>query len=420
MQSIELHQVSCGECVVLRGADKDILMVDCGETEPGGVSDLVNRYSGAASRGLLLTHYHSDGLRVLERILKINPNYFDRIYLPFSPCDRRGRPLLLEFALFAHVFSAARDDFYDENTAVLRIFYHLTRKMEAGRITALRTGSGFRFDSVDYDVLWPAAEGFPFSDLFAAAVEDMNVCLSSPFLPQAAKDFLNLKDQFCATYLDCCRTATMEQRNIDRMAAIYNSMEEIIPRFRGLPPAPDVAEILGRPTTRAAYAFECRAASVIFHNRRTSEASTDDILMTGAAEPESMDAVSSRLYDGYYVLKAPQHGAPRAWSHIFGEISAAHILISHGNTSEYGAIAAEYTDLPAIRHCTRFSGCPWYQSSGCSCNRMSCCYDLPRPGLAIKCPCCQDTKNDAPCGIYVISSSGARSCLCDGKPANIN
>nr|WP_319487386.1 hypothetical protein [uncultured Caproiciproducens sp.] len=420
MQSIEIHQLSCGECIVLRGANKDILMVDCGETAQGGVPDIMKRYSGAAFRSFLLTHYHNDELRALERIVKINPNYLDRIYLPFLPCDRRGRPLLLEFALFAHVFSRSRDDSYNEDTAVLRIFHDLAEKIGAGRMMVLKADSNFRFDGVDYDVLWPAAERFPFSDLFAAAVEDMNVCLSSPFLPEAAKDFLRLKDQFCTAYLACCRTSPMEQTNISSMAAIYNNIEEMIPQLSGLPSAPDIAEILGRPTTRTAYAAECRAASVIFHNRRKREASTDDVLMTGAAEPESMDAVSGRLYDGYFILKAPQHGAPLAWSHVFGEISASHILISHGNNREYESIAAEYIDLPAIRHCTDSSGCPWFQSSGCSCNRMSCCYDLPRPGLAIKCPCCQDAKNDAPCGIYVITSSGTRSCLCDGKPVNIN
>ncbi|MBW7571560.1 hypothetical protein [Caproiciproducens faecalis] len=445
MRSVELHQMNRGECVVLRGVEKNILMVDCGEPACG-VSGLMKRYAAVTARGLLLTHWHEDGLLALDRILRVNPDYFHRIYLPASPCDKRGRPLMLEFALFAHVFQEEREGVFDLNTAVLRLFPVLSGKVGAGRITALQADRSFRFDGVEYDVLWPAEKAFPFTDLFSSAVENMNVCLSSPFLPGAAQEFLKLKEEFCAAYTACCRTLPMEQTSVDRMTEFYNRIEKMIPRLRALPPAQDIKEILGRPTTQAAYAFECRAASVIFHNRRKSEASTDDILMTGAAEPESMDAVSSRLYGGYYILKAPRHGAAGAWSHIFGEISAAHILIIHGNNREQEEIAGEYIDLPGIRHCTDSTGCPWLQSSGCSCNRMSCCYDLPRPGLTIKCLFCQGPEAVAPsategvskhnlperiavgacrphgpaCKILVISSTGARSCLCDGKPANIN
>ncbi|MGX8700248.1 MBL fold metallo-hydrolase [Caproiciproducens sp.] len=413
---MELHQMNRGECVVLRGADKNILMVDCGETAFGGVSGLMKRYAGIRSRGFLLTHWHGDGLRALDRILRVNPNYFHRIYLPVSPRDKKGKPLLLEFALFSHVFQKQEEGIFDLSTAVLTLLPVLAAKTGADRLFPLQADGSFCFDKVDYDVLWPAAQAFPFTDLFSSAVENMNVCLSSPFLPEAAREFLRLKERFCAAYADCCRVSPMEQADIDRMAELYGRIGQLAPRLRELPPAQDIAEILGRPTTRTAYAFECRASGVIFHNRRKSEASTDDILMTGAAEPESMDAVSPRLYDGYYILKAPQHGVSRAWSHIFGEISASHILITHGKEP----IAGEYVDLPAIRHCTDCAGCPWMQSSGCCCNRLSCCYELSPPGLTIKCPSCRDPEIDRPCGISVISPARAPSCLCDGKPANIN
>ncbi|MGX8709079.1 MAG: hypothetical protein ACQGTM_02390 [bacterium] len=432
---MELHQMNRGECIVLRGADKNILMADCGETAFGGVSGLMKRYAGMTSRSFLLTHYHNDGLRALDRILRVNPNYFHRIYLPVSPCDKKGKPLMLEFALFAHVFQKQEAEIFDLSTAVLRLFPVLAAKTGADRIFPLQADRSFRFDKVDYDVLWPAVQAFPFTDLFSSAVESMNVCLSSPFLPAAAQEFLRLKEQFCAAYAACCRTSPVEQANIDRMAELYDRIEKLAEQLRELPAAQDIAEILGRPTTRTAYGFECRASGVIFHNRRSSEASTDDILMTGAAEPESMDAVSGRLYDGYYILKAPQHGVSRAWSHIFGEISASHILMTHGNPMENESIASEYIDLPAIRHCTDCTGCPWMQGSGCSCNRLSCCYELSPPGLTIKCPCCRDPEAVAPsatervgkhnphgppCGILVISPTRAPSCLCDGKPANIN
>lgn len=419
MRSIEIHDVSCGECIVLQGANKDILMVDCGDPKTGNISDMMKRYAGVAYRDFLLTHYHEAELRGLHKLLKINPNTFDRIFLPASPCDRHGRPLLLEFALFTYVFSNHKDDSYLENLSLLRIFDFLLKKSKS-RIFALAMGSSFQFDGVIYDVLWPAAAEYPFSGLFSAAVEDMNVCLSSPFLPGEAGEFLKLKEQFCAAYLACCRTSPFNPENITRMNTILNSIEKCLPQLKRLPSAPDIAEILERPTTREAYRREQQAASVIFQNRRKSEASTDDILMTGSATPESMDAVSDKLYDGYYILKAPQHGAAGAWSHLFGEISASHILISNGNNRKPESVAGEYVDLPSIKHCTDCTACAWLQNSGYSCNRMNCCYELHEPGLTIKCPYCHNQDGPAPCAIYRITAEGVRSCLCDHKPINMN
>ncbi|XOQ48540.1 MAG: MBL fold metallo-hydrolase [Eubacteriales bacterium] len=415
MQSMELHNVSSGECIVLRGANKDLLMVDCGEPETGSISDIMKRYAGAVYRDFLLTHYHEAEICSFQKLLKINPNTFNRIFLPASPCDKRGRALLLEFALFTYAFSNKKDDSYLESIFLLRIFSVLLKKSDS-RIFALKTGSAFQFDGVDYEVLWPAATDYPFSDLFSAAVEDMNVCLSSPFLPEEAGQFLKLKEQFCAAYLACCGTSPVNPKDISRMNTIFNSIENIMPRLKSLPSAPDIAEILDRPTTREAYKREQQAASIIFQNRRKSEASTDDILMTGSAAPESMDAISDKLYDGYYILKAPQHGAAGAWSHLFNEISASHILISNGNNRKPEPVAGEYLDLPSIKHCTDCSACVWFQNSGYSCNRMNCCYELHEPGLTIKCPYCHSQDEPAPCGIYQINRDAPRSCLCDNKP----
>jgi hypothetical protein len=232
---------------------------------------------------------------------------------------------------------------------------------------------------------------------------------------------MQLKEQFCEAYVACCRTVPLQQENIDRIMDILKQIEALIPQLLLLPSAPDIIEILSRPTTRAAYSDQLNASGIIFQNHRTCEASLDDILMTGDAVPESMDAIADQLYDNYYILKAPHHGTASAWSHLFAEISASHILISNGDYRQGGLIAAEYVDLPGVKHCTNCAACAWYQSSGCSCNRMACCYDLPgKPGLTIKCPFCQTGKGPAPCFISVISSKGARSCLCDEKSAHIN
>ncbi len=426
MQSIEINNVVSGECIVLRGANKDILMVDCPCAVPGGAAHLsdaglgvMGRYADASFRSFLLTHCKGGYIYGLERLLYADSNYFNKIFLPAAPCDKRGRPLLLEFALFVYAFLNRQGDYFNENAAALEMLGRVVRKVGAGRVCVLKAGSSFQFDGVEYEVLWPAENGFPFSDLFAAAVEDMNVCLSSPFLPESARDFMRLKEEFCSAYLTCCQTVPLEQSGINSIYTILNSIKEMIPQLLLLSSAPDIAEILGRPTTRAAYARECSAASVIFQNHRISESSLDDILMMGAAAPESMDAISAKLYDGYYIMKAPQHGAVGAWSHLFSEISASHIIICNGNDKEYGQVAAEYAELPSIKHCTNCAACAWYQSSGCSCNRIACCYELPNcPGLTIKCPRCQTREGSAPCGIYVVP--GERSCLCDDKPTNIN
>jgi hypothetical protein len=432
MQWLEVHNVEYGECIVMGGAHHDILMVDCGsinqKIREGDLAfssyvdpTVMRRYSECTSRSFLLTHYHRDHLCGFNQLLDADPNYFNRIFLPAAPCDKYGRPLLLEFALFVYVFLNRQSDFSQGNVSALKIFDRVAKSAGADRVFALKAGDSFLFDGVTYDVLWPAAEDFPFSDLFSGAVENMNICLSSPFLPETARKFMHLKEQFCEAYLACCKTAPVQQENIDRVAELFHQIEELVPQLLLLPAASDIAEILSRQTTSSAYSEQLNAAGVIFQNRRTSEASLNDILMTGDAMPESMDAIAELLYDNYFIIKAPHHGTASAWSHLFAEINASHIVISNGDYLQGGLIAAEYVDLPAIKHCTNCAACAWYQGSGCSCNRMACCYDLPsRPGLTIKCPFCQSHSGSAPCGIYVISSSGVRSCLCDDKPVNIN
>ena len=188
-----------------------------------------------------------------------------------------------------------------------------------------------------------------------------------------------------------------------------------------LPPAPDIQEILNRPVTKAAYTEELNAASVVFHNRRTQEASTDDILMTGDASPETLDALAELLYENYYIIKAPHHGTASHWSHLLSEISSSHILVSNGDYQKAGKIAPAYLELPAVKHCTNCSACDWYAVSGCSCNRMAVCYDLANgAGLTIKCPYVCGAQQSPDCGIFIVGATGRRSCLCDNLPVQIN
>ena len=192
MQWLELHNVEYGECIVLGGSHHDILMVDCGsinqKIREGDLDfsayvdpTLMERYSGCSGREFLLTHYHRDHLCGLYQMLSKRGGYFDRILLPVSPADARGQHLLLDFALFVYAFLPRQSDYAQVNLSALRIFSRIAKSAGADRVYPIAGGSSFLFDGVTYEVLWPDREGYPFSELFASAVEQLNVCLASPF-----------------------------------------------------------------------------------------------------------------------------------------------------------------------------------------------------------------------------------------------
>lgn len=432
MKTIDLHNVEYGECIVLNGHDRNILMVDCGSNNQKirehdtSFSSYVNPvlldlYGNCAERSFLLTHFHRDHLCGFSQILAVKPDWFHRIFLPAQPCDQYGSPLLLEFALFVYAFLQHQTDYAIVNVSSLRILEKAVKLTPHTQVFPVGQGDSFSFDGVTYDVLWPPRREYIFSDLFAGAVEEMNICLSSPFLPECARQFLALKNAFCQAYLACCTGGPLNEQYVAKCVQLLSEIDELIPSVNLLPSAPDIQEILNRPATIAAYTEELNAASVIFHNHRTQEASTDDILMTGDASPETMDALANLLYEDYFIIKAPHHGTASHWSHLLSEISASHILISNGDYQKAGKIAAEYPELSAIKHCTNSSACDWSAGSGCSCNRMAVCYDLESgAGLTIKCPFVRGDQQKPDCNIYIVSQSGRRSCLCDNLPVQIN
>ena len=63
----------------------------------------------------------------------------------------------------------------------------------------------FHFDGVDYKVLWPRVEEFPFEAEVASAVEEMNILFSSPFLPECEQRFLALKNDFLSSMLSAAK-----------------------------------------------------------------------------------------------------------------------------------------------------------------------------------------------------------------------
>lgn len=425
MKQVELHVLDYGECVVLRG-EAGILMVDCGgearrfspEGEAREVSvrpSLLERYRKEKERRFLLTHYHLDRVSALRSILKTRKDCFQKLYAPSMPCDRYGRPLLLEYSLFLQLFQEEQDP---SGGTILQLFSEEEGFASFGELSLLQKGDSFAFDGTDYEVLWPAEERYPFSPLFREAVEALHVCVSSPFLPAAAARFRELKEQLGDRWLACAKEPSPERAAAygETLQTLFAMKEEL----RSMPFAPDLREILNRPVNRQAFRQELDGAGLVIQNRRQAEASLDDILLLGDATPETLDAVSPDLYESYFIVKAPAGGHPDFWSHVLGEISCQHMLISTGGTRF--PLAAEYAELPCIRHCTRPEGCRWYQSSGCCCNRMCVCYDQEgEAGLTIRCPFVKGTAGSS-CGsrIVVVSEEGERSCLCDRLPAVIH
>lgn len=193
MQWVELLNMEYGECIVLGGRDRSALMVDCGSVSQRlregdvpleqWVGQIAARYAPAMDRWFLLTHYHRDHLSGFQKLLDTQEGYFSRVFLPRSPLDSRGSPLLLEFALFAYLFSQPQSDAYQVNTWCVRAFRVLEERLGQDRIFTLGAGDSFHFDGVEYQVLWPRVENYPFDPQLTAALEDLNVLLSSPFQP---------------------------------------------------------------------------------------------------------------------------------------------------------------------------------------------------------------------------------------------
>lgn len=433
MNWLEMHNVEFGECIVLGSAQGNIFMVDCGSMnikirENGReVSDyvehiLIPRYSLARSRAFLLTHFHRDHFCGLKRILKNKPFYFDRIYLPATPVDPRGRALLIEFALYVYAFLGAQSEFGRMSIGALRIFEQISETAGTEAAYTLGRESRFCFEEVEYEVLWPKLDEYPFSPLFTDMVEELDVCLSSPFIGESAVRFLQLKEQFCDEYIHCCDICRPQgreslhtiQNSINRLKGILKQIDELSDSLRLLPAAQDIIEILSRPAVRSEYSDAQNAASIVFHNRRVQAASYDDILMTGDATPETFDRIAGDLYDGYYIFKAPHHGTAGSWSHVLGNIAKAHVLISNGDYQAAGMVGEQYSAGEGIKHCTNPSACRWFLENGYCCNRTAYCWEFCEKGaLTLRCPKCTGATRNADCGIYIVSDRRDYGCLCD-------
>ena len=126
MKWLELLNMEYGECVVLGGGDRSLLMVDCGSVSQklregdvpldAWLETIAARYEPAMERWFLLTHFHRDHLSGFQKLLESREGYFSRVFLPRAPVDSHGVPLLLEYALFAYLFAQPQSDAFQVNT----------------------------------------------------------------------------------------------------------------------------------------------------------------------------------------------------------------------------------------------------------------------------------------------------------------
>lgn len=431
---LEMHNLEFGECTVLGSLEGNILMVDCGsmnvkiresdmEVTDYVENNIVPRYFDAKERAFLLTHFHRDHMSGLRYLLKRDHGFFHRVFVPAASVNQEGRALLIEFALYVFAFLSRQSEYSQMSVSALRIFERLHYALGIGNVYSLSRGSQFDFEGVTYDVLWPTAGDYPFSPLFTEIVDELDVCLSSPFLGRGAPEFLTLKNEFCGEYLRLCQLTAPQNRgylgdmeeSLSRCKKLLDTIEAMAPSLQLIPAAQNIIEVLSRPAVREEYANAQNMASIVFQNHRTREASLDDIIMTGDATPETFDQISEDLYDAYYIFKAPHHGTASSWSHLFKDILKSHILISNGDYHAGGGVCMEWAEDEGIKHCSNNAACAWFQEKGSCCNRTAYCWEICEKGaMTLRCPKVTGGSRDSGCGIYVISFQSDRGCFCDG------
>lgn len=426
MDRIELHDVEYGDCTVLVGRDQSILMVDCGSVSQYTRQDdtemdarfraVFARYAAAAERQFLLTHYHRDHMNGFLKKLRQDPGYFDRVYIPVLPGGVNGNPML-ELAVFSRFFTAPQGDFAQMNTTCLTIFELLHRTVGAERIFTLRAGDVFSFDHVQYGVLSPDTADFPYAPLLLETVSALNGALA-PF--PAAGEFLRLKGEFIRAYTDCQRAFSPQNREtnsalharLDSLSALWADLEQTRSTLEFLPIAETVRALLCDSAVRALYTETQNDLSLVFHTLRRT-ASNADILLPGDASAAVLNRLVPKLYDSYFVVKAPHHGTESHYADVLGQLTVSHLLISNGDYHAGGGISGRYSAMESIKHCTNRSACGWFRENQSCCNRLLRCYEQPAAGsLTLKCTAAAGNRR-TPCGIYVFGHNGVRACHCD-------
>ena len=417
MKWLELLNMEYGECVVLGGGDRSLLMVDCGSVSQklreGAVpldawlETIAARYEPAMERWFLLTHFHRDHLSGFQKLLESREGYFSRVFLPRAPVDSHGVPLLLEYALFAYLFAQPQSDAFQVNTWCVKAFRTLEQRLGQDRIFTLGAGDSFHFDGVEYQVLWPRVESYPFEPELAAAVEALNVLFASPFQPGCVKRFLEKKEEFLALYVKCGEAfaapsrALPEKRRayLEHLNRVLEDLENLREELGALPQAHDVREALENPLNAGAYTNGVNGASVVFHNGRKGGPSEQDnsrALRTGGNHGPAPRWV-------LYSKGAPPRHGQRLQQPVLGHERRPHPHQQRG-------VPCRGRHRPGVhrpgglgvRHCTSTGACKWFRASQGCCNRLAYCYDQQGgPGLVIKCPEAANAKNVG-CAIRVV------------------
>lgn len=418
MQWIELHDVGFGECIVLGGRKKEVLMIDCGSMTPrldkdwlfrDYVTVIGEKYGEAEERSFLLSHFHKDHYCGLPLLLRGNPYYFDRIYIPCCPVNKYGIPLLMELTILIESFvSGPGTETVRMNGANLRFFKEICDLATTEVIYTLQAGDILEFDKTEYEVLWPPKENYPFSLELEALVKECVKILRRSSDP-CVETFLILKRQLCDAYVRCMDAfsykthADAEERQacVDDLLILFDELNALLPRLHVLRVAEEIKALLCDRSRVMAVGYEINGSSLVL--------SSPDLLLTGDASPLTMDRVAPQLYEDYTIVKAPHHGTESAWWDGFSEMGITHLLISNGKARTGGKICAAYAQLNALHHCTGADHCAHLEEGNSCCNeQLYCLQCVPKDGCPTQC-----RKNK--CSIYIASRDPSHTCRCTEK-----
>ena len=415
MQWMELHDVGFGECAVLGGKKQEILMTDCGSLNlrlSGGIlfseyaASLTERYGEASERSFLLTHFHKDHYGGLPAILRRSPHFFDRIYLPCCPTDENGIPFFMELTVLIDAFVTGPGvETVKMNAAALRFFQKICDLSGTEQIFTLEAGDELLFDGETYRVLWPPKENYPFSKDLGELVREADHILSRS-TDSSAGAFLELKQSLCDTYKTCmeafsyCTEAEEAERirSIQELHRMTKELNALLPGLHVLSAGQKVRDLLCDRRTVMDVSNEINGSSIILSSER--------VLLTGDAVPETLERLKEELREEYEIVKAPHHGTQSTWWDGFSDMGIEHLLISNGVASAGGKIASEYAALNAMHHCTGGDHCLYAEETGTCCNEsLYCPISTPKKDLPTNC-----RRND--CRIFLAGTETCHPCDC--------
>ncbi len=415
MQWIELQNVGFGDCSVIGGRHQDILMVDCGSLNrmlSSGISfdqltdTMLAHYGQASERSFLLTHFHRDHYSGLLSILSKDPGFFDRIYLPACLLDSDGKARLIELNVMIECFVTGPGmETVKMNAASIRSLQKICSLAGTESIYALRAGDVLEFDGSDYRVLWPPAQGYPFREELISCLQTAEELLLSSRDP-AAQAFLEMRDLICHCYRDCMdafsftggQEAQQRAAGVARLNVLIDEMNELLPRLHTLKTASRVRDLLCRHSFVSLAGKEINGTSLIL--------SSDRLLFTGDAAPETLDRIRPQLQDSYYAVKAPHHGTETYWWDGIQNLEIEHVLISNGQAKAGGPVSQKYAQLNAVKHCTNWDHCAYFREHDSCCNENIYCARAPQS---------RDIRTCAgnPCSIFSGDQIRKNSCCCE-------